>query len=67
MGPFSIDVDSFMGFALDAEANLADRTHIHATGTKPVLHIAADEEAVICDLVLALLNEQRQSFCIPLA
>lgn len=44
----------FMGFVLDAGANLADRTHIHAAGAKPVLRIAADEEAVIRELVEAM-------------
>ena len=44
----------FMGFVLDAGANLADRTRIHAAGAKPVLCIAADEEAVIRDLVEAV-------------
>jgi hypothetical protein len=43
-----------MGFALDAEANLADRSRIHAAGAKPVLRITADEEAVIRDLVEAV-------------
>lgn len=44
----------WMGFALDDGANLADRTRIHAAGAKPVLRIAADEEAVIRDLVEAV-------------
>jgi len=47
----------FMGFSLDAEANLADRTHIHAAGAKPVLRIAADEEAVIRDWVEAIVAQ----------
>ncbi len=41
----------FLGLILDAEANQANRPWISATGFKPVLRIAADEEAVIRDLV----------------
>ena len=44
----------FLGFVLDAEANLGGRTRLHAAGAKPVLRIAADEEAVIRDLVEAM-------------
>lgn len=47
---------AFLGLALDAEANQASATWISAAGSKPVLCIAADEEAVIRDLVVALLE-----------
>jgi len=40
----------------DAAANHDNRTHINAADSKPVLRIAADEEAMIRDLVVALLN-----------
>lgn len=47
----------FLGFALDAEANQDNRIMINAAGFKPVLRIAANEEAVIFDLVQALLDD----------
>lgn len=37
----------FLGFALDADANQHNRDRIHEEGAKPVLRIAANEEAVI--------------------
>jgi acetate kinase len=46
----------FMGFSLDEEANLASRAAIHADGSKPVLRIAADEEAMIRKLVDSALD-----------
>lgn len=46
----------FLGLALDAAVNQANSTWISAAGFKPVLRIAADEEAVIRDLVAALLE-----------
>ena len=39
------------GFVLDAEANQANGTRISAARSKPVLRIAADEEAVMRELV----------------
>jgi acetate kinase len=45
----------FLGFALDPAANAANATFLGAAGSKPVLRIAADEEAVIRDLVLHTL------------
>lgn len=44
----------FLGFVLDPDANLANRTRIDASGAQPVLRIAADEETVIRDLVEVL-------------
>jgi len=46
----------FLGLALDAEANRSDSTWISATGFKPVLRIAADEEDVIRGLVQDMLG-----------
>lgn len=46
----------FLGLALAAEANQANATWISAAGSKPVLCVAADEEAVIRNLVVALLE-----------
>ena len=46
----------FLGLALEAEANRNSSTWISAAGSKPVLCVAADEEAVIRDLVVALLE-----------
>lgn len=46
----------FLGLTLDAEANQANTTWISAAGFKPVLRLAADEETVIRDLVVALLG-----------
>jgi len=40
-----------LGFVLDAEANQANSTGISAACSKPVLRIAADEEAVMRELV----------------
>ncbi len=40
----------FLGLSLDTEANLDNRTSIHADGSKPVL-ITVNEEEVICELV----------------
>jgi len=48
-----------LGLALDAEANLANQTRIDLPGAKPVLRIAADEEAVIRDLVDAVTAHPR--------
>lgn len=45
----------FLGFGLDAEANLANAARIEACGTRPVLRVAADEEAVIRNGVEARL------------
>jgi len=51
----------FLGFSLDAIANQTNSIRISATGYKSVLCIAADEEAVIHDLVTSLMeNEIRQ-------
>lgn len=47
---------AFLGLALDAEANQANATWISTAGSKPVLCVAADEEAVIRDLVAAYLG-----------
>jgi len=47
---------SFLGIALDAKANQANRDLIHADGSKPVLRIAANEEEVIRELVESLLG-----------
>lgn len=46
----------FLGFALDAEANQGNRDELQATGSKPILRIAADEEGVIRGLVAVLLD-----------
>lgn len=46
----------FLGFTLDAEANQGNRDQLQAAGSRPILRIAADEEAVIRDLVEALLD-----------
>ena len=46
----------FLGFVLDRAANEAGRTVLQAPASRPILVIAADEEAVIRDLVLALPN-----------
>jgi acetate kinase len=46
----------FLGFALDAAANRDNRDAIHASGSKPVLRIAANEEDVIRELVEDLLD-----------
>ena len=46
----------FLGIALDAEANQANRTALRAAGSRPVLRIAANEEAVIRDQVEFLLG-----------
>ncbi|HUX65148.1 hypothetical protein [Sulfuricella sp.] len=46
----------FLGLALDAEANQANSTWISVAGFKPVLRLAAGEEGVIRDLVVALLD-----------
>jgi acetate kinase len=48
----------FLGFSLDAAANQTNSTLISATGFKPVLRIAADEEAVIRDLVVSLMGDE---------
>lgn len=48
----------FLGFSLDAAANQANSTRISAIGFKPVLRIAADEEAVIRDLVASLMGDE---------
>ncbi len=45
---------AFLGLALDAAANQANADWISAVGSRPVLRLAADEEAVIRDLVVAL-------------
>jgi acetate kinase len=45
----------FLGFELDGAANAASQPFIQAPTSKPILVIAADEEAVIRDLVLGLL------------
>lgn len=41
---------AFLGFSLDNEANCKGSVKIETTGSKPVLIIAADEEAMIRDL-----------------
>jgi acetate kinase len=46
----------FLGLILDAKANQANIPWISAAGFKPVLRLAADEEAVIRDLVVAWLG-----------
>lgn len=46
----------FLGFALDANANQGNRDLINAEGAKPVLRIAANEEAVIRERVEAVLD-----------
>lgn len=53
----------FLGLALDASANQDNQTHINTADSKPVLRIAADEEAMIRDLVAALLDSP--SFRLP--
>jgi acetate kinase len=58
----------FLGITLDTDANQANATSIGAAGSKPVLRIVADEEAVIRDLVEAALEEPLQampSFPLP--
>ncbi|HEY9098041.1 MAG TPA: acetate kinase [Thiobacillus sp.] len=47
---------SFLGFALDAEANQGNQDLIHVEGSKPVLRITANEEDVIRELVESLLG-----------
>lgn len=47
---------AFLGFELDSTANLANKTALHRAGFKPVLQIAANEEAMICSLVEAALT-----------
>ncbi len=44
---------AFLGFTLDHPANSANQTMLHAANSKPILRIAADEESVIRDLVMA--------------
>lgn len=46
---------TFLGFALDAKANQENQTLLHASSSKPILRIAANEERVIHDLVKAVL------------
>ena len=46
----------FLGFVLDRAANEAQASVLQAPGSKPILAIAADEESVIRDLVMAILN-----------
>jgi acetate kinase len=46
----------FLGFAIDTDANQANAPSIGAAGSKPVLRIVADEEAVIRDMVEAALD-----------
>lgn len=46
---------AFLGFELDSAANHANKTAIHSHGFKPVLQIAANEEAMICRLVESIL------------
>ncbi|MEQ1583722.1 MAG: acetate kinase [Candidatus Nitrotoga sp.] len=46
----------FLGLTLNVEANQSNSIQINATGFKPVLRIAADEEDVIRGLVQALLR-----------
>ena len=45
-----------MGFALDADANQHNRDMIHAEGSRPVLRITANEEAVIRERVESVLE-----------
>ena len=45
-----------LSFSLDAAANAENRTLIHARGAKPVVRIAADEEAEIARHVAARLS-----------
>jgi acetate kinase len=46
---------SFMGISLDNHAHLPDTIRIEAAGSKPVLIIPADEEAMIHTLCLTQL------------
>lgn len=46
---------NFLGFMLDDELNASASARIHRSGSKPVLIIPADEEAMIRDLCLATL------------
>ncbi|MDO8314105.1 MAG: acetate kinase, partial [Rugosibacter sp.] len=47
----------FLGFSLDAISNQTNSIRISTIGYKPVLCMAADEEAVIHDLVVSLMGE----------
>ena len=47
---------AFLGFALDSAANLANKTALYRVGFKPVLQIAANEEAMIFSLVETVLT-----------
>ena len=48
----------FLGIVLDPDANRDNLTWLSTTGSKPVLRITADEEAMIRNLIEALLDEQ---------
>lgn len=54
---------AFLGIAMDAEANQRNHTVIHAEGSKPVLRIAANEEEIIRERVVALLGGATRTFC----
>lgn len=47
---------AFMGFRLEPDANRRHATRLDAHHSKPVLHIPADEEGMIRDLVMNQLN-----------
>ncbi|BBO99330.1 acetate/propionate family kinase [Sulfuriferula nivalis] len=49
---------AFLGLALAAERNATHQSQIHATGSKPILIIPADEESMICSLVSTLMSYQ---------
>ncbi len=49
---------AFLGFNLAAERNDSHRSQIQAADSKPVLIIPADEDAMICSLVSALMSHQ---------
>jgi acetate kinase len=47
-----------LGFELDAGANARHDTKLSAAGSKPILKIAADEEAMVRDLASGLTGDQ---------
>ena len=49
---------ALLGFNLDAECNASHALRIHASNSKPVLVIPADEEAMIFSLVSSLMGYQ---------
>lgn len=52
---------AFLGFSLDNEANCKGSVKIENAGSKPVLIIAADEEAMIRDLSRKFVHTHRNS------